>query len=375
MAKETRWVPVWLASRVLLVVGVLAAASLSGVGAEHHPLADGTWWVDRFTYWDSYHLVRIAQDGYFAPGRDCCDQAWFPGFPMVMRALAPLFGGSVATAALAVVWLASTAAGFMLWGVAREVTGSATTARRSVYLLAAAPFGVFFVAVYTEAVWLVLALLAWWCGLRRWWWLAGLAAAGAAAVRINGLFLAAALAVMYLVQLRAEHRWRRPGADVLPLAIPAVPVIAYAAWLHGRTGSWKAWHDAEVRGWNRVFTWPWESLANQLAAIAEGHGFLQLTRSVDLVIMVGGVTLVVLAAHRRRWPEATFLALSVAVMLTSPNYDSIGRYALSWFPAYWLVAELGEHPRMRWLPATLIALGAALAVVVTTLFAQRHWVG
>jgi hypothetical protein len=83
---------------------------------------------------------------------------------------------------------------------------------------------------------------------------------------------------------------------------------------------------------------------------------------------------VLLAAWRRRWPEFAFLALSVGVVATSPDYDSAGRYALSWFPAYWLLAELGDRRGLRWLPRSLIAAGVALGLVITTLFAQRHWV-
>src|SRR6476646_2403739 len=74
-------------SRALLIATVLVVARLSNVGRDHAPFASGVWWVDRFNFWDSYHLVRIAEQGYFAPGRSCCDQAWFPGYPMLMRGL------------------------------------------------------------------------------------------------------------------------------------------------------------------------------------------------------------------------------------------------------------------------------------------------
>jgi hypothetical protein len=362
-------------SRALLVVAVLVVARLSHVGGDRAPFAGRVWWLDRFDFWDSYHLVRIAEQGYFAPGRSCCDQAWFPGFPLLVRGVSGLTDGGVVASGIAISWLGAVLSGVLLWGLVRDQSGRSATARRALWLLLAAPFGVFFVALYSESVWMVFALLAWWAALRGWWWAAGIAAGAAAAVRVNGLFLVAALAVMYLVRLRSSGRWARPRLDALALAFPVLPVIAYAAWLHGRTGSWTAWHDAELRGWGRATTWPWEAFVHQLQAISAGSDLLRLTRSVDLVMVLGGVALVVLAAWMRRWPEAVFLAMSVGVVATSWDYDSAGRYALSWFPAYWLLAELGEGHRRLWRLRWLLVIGwLGLGLTVTTLFAQRHWV-
>jgi hypothetical protein len=361
-------------SRALVIATVLLAARLSNVGRDHAPFASGVWWLDRFNFWDSYHLVRIAEQGYFARGRSCCDQAWFPGYPMLVRALAASTDGGTVGWGLVVSWLAAILSGVLLWGLVRDLGGSPATARRASWLLLAAPFGVFFVSVYTESVWLVFALLAWWAAVRGRWWLAGIAASAAEVVRVNGLFVVAALLVMYVVGLRSSGRWARPRLDALALALPILPVVGYAAWLHARTGSWTAWHDAELRGWGRTTTWPWEAFAHQLRAISTGSSLLQVTRLVDLAMLVAGLGLVLLAVWMRRWPEAAFLALSVGVVATSPDFDSAGRYALSWFPAYWLLAELAERRRTRWLPLTVALGGLALGVLVTVLFAQRHWV-
>ena len=362
--------------RAVLVVVVLVVARVSNIGPDREPCAGGVWWLDRFNFWDSFHLVRIAEQGYFAPGRPCCDQAWFPGYPLLVRGLSALTDGGVVEWGLATSWLGAVLSGGLVWGLVRDQSGRPATARRALWLLLAAPFGVFFVSVYSESVWMVFALVAWWAALRGRWWAAGIATGAAAAVRVNGLFLLAALGLMYLLQLRSSGRWARPRLDALALALPLLPVIAYAAWLHGRTGSWTAWQDAELRGWGRATTWPWEAFARQLQAISAGAGPLQLTRSVDLVMVLAGVALVLVAAWMRRWPEVVFLAVSVGVVATSSNYDSAGRYALSWFPAYWLMAELGEGhrllSRLRWL---LVAGWVGLGPVITTLFAQRHWVG
>jgi Gpi18-like mannosyltransferase len=144
--------------------------------------------LERFVWWDSLHFVRIAEVGYLPPGLPCCDQAFFPGYPLLIRLVMPVVGGSAPVAALLVTALAGVAAAVAVWHLVRDQVGprAATTA---VVLMAVAPYGVFFTAAYTETLFLALAAGAWWAAGRRRWWLAGLLCAGAVSVRVNGLFL------------------------------------------------------------------------------------------------------------------------------------------------------------------------------------------
>lgn len=365
----------WLASRAVVMAAVLLVARLGGIGPETHPLRDGHWVLDRFAYWDSFHVIRIAEDGYFAPGRTCCDQSWFPVYPMLMRALRPVFLGSTVAAGIAISVVASTVAALVLWRLVLDRTGSRPAARWAVVTLAAAPYAVFLVNVYTEALWLAAALAAWWAAQRRHWWLAGLAAALATGVRVNGLFLVLGLGFMYLMQMRDDRR-RLPRLDCLALGLPLLSVFGYFAWLHAQTGSWRAWQQAQVVGWNRTFMWPWQSVPNEWSTIVHApNGWLMTARAVDLACMVGALLLVVVVARWRQWDQLAYLVVSVGAILTSPNYGGTGRYALTWFPAYLALATFAENPRTRWVPRLFAVLGVLLMVLVTCFFALRHWIG
>ncbi|PRY59419.1 mannosyltransferase PIG-V [Knoellia remsis] len=230
----------FLASRIALGATLLVMAAAAGQGAVDHEWATGTWWLDRFAAWDSYHYVRIATLGYLPPGLDCCDQAFFPGYPATMAATAPVLGGNVTAAGLLVSLVAGAVAAGLLWRlVTDDARGGPLAASRAVWLLALLPTGFFLVAIYTEALFLALALGAWLLATRRHWWWAGLLAALATGVRVNGLFLAAGLVVLYAVQWHRDGR-PRPRWDVLALGLPAVPVAAFVTYLHARTGSWNA---------------------------------------------------------------------------------------------------------------------------------------
>ena len=76
----------------------------------------------------------------------------------------------------------------------------------------------------------------------------------------------------------------------------------------------------------------------------------------------------------RRWPEATYVALSVGVLVCSTLIVSAPRYALTWFPAYLLLAQVLHRPRWRWVRvATPLGCLPILAYLAVS-FARHQWV-
>ena len=160
--------------------------------------------------------------------------------------------------------------------------------------------------------------------------------------------------------------------------MPALlPVLAYMAWLHDRTGSWNAWRQAQSTGWSREQVAPWTGLARQWSHVVHApDAWLGVTRAIDLLAILAGVLLTALLATRRhRWPDAAFVGISVATVLTTTNWDSAGRYSLAWFPAYLVLANAGERPGWQRVRLLVTVGSALLAVLVAVWFGARHWVG
>src|SRR3954468_12424420 len=219
-------VALWLGSRAALGVFTVMACWLLGIDGGGRLSGSTRWFLERFTWWDSFHFLRIVNRGYLSLTTGGGDQAFFPGYPIAVRALMPLTGGNAAMAGFVVSVLAGTVAAAVLWHLGRITTGTDRGGRAAVLVLTVAPYGFFLVTVYSEALFLACALGAWAAGLTRRWWLAGVLAALASTVRINGIFLTAALLVLYLQQAHGERRARAAAESAAAERAGAVPAAA-----------------------------------------------------------------------------------------------------------------------------------------------------
>ncbi|CCA53304.1 hypothetical protein SVEN_0016 [Streptomyces venezuelae ATCC 10712] len=198
-----------------------------------------------FERWDWGHFLNVARDGYFPEGRGPWDAEWdnreafFPGFPLVLRAVHTVVPHWTA-AGLLISFVAGGIAVLALARIARLYLPDEGAGQRTVQLLLISPCAVFLAAGYSESLFLALALPAWLAAHRRNWPLAATLTALATTVRISGLFLAAALTLHFVLTARTRAHWRP-----LPwLLLPALPATLYAWYLHAYTGDWMAWKHA-----------------------------------------------------------------------------------------------------------------------------------
>jgi hypothetical protein len=365
----------WLGTRAALVVFTVLACWLLRIDSGGRLTGPTRWFLERFTWWDSFHFLRIVDRGYLPIQQGCCDQAFFPGYPLAIRLVMPLTVGNAAMAGFVVSIVAGTVAAAVLWHLGRLATGTARGGWIAVVMLAVAPYGFFLITVYSEAMFLAGALGAWAAGLTRRWWLAGALAALATLVRINGLFLVVALLVLYLGQSGDEAPLRRRvRPDLAALALAPIAAAGFFGYLRLRTATWNAWQQTQVIGWDRRLAAPWTGIGNGWRSIWTAHAAdLVISRWADLVFTLAGVALVVVLALLRRWPETVFVLLNVAVLVCSTTLISAPRYALMWFPGYLLMAELAVRPRSTWLTTAIVVACLPLLGVVALSFAAHGW--
>ncbi|WEH37064.1 mannosyltransferase family protein [Streptomyces sp. AM 4-1-1] len=326
--------------------------------------------------WDWWHYLHIAQDGYFPEptgGGAAADgdnrEAFFPGFPLALRAVHTFVPDWSAAGAL-ISFVAGGVAVLALARIARLYLPD-EAGQRAVLFFLFSPCAVFLAAGYTEALFLSLALPAWLAAQRLNWPLAAVLACLATTVRVSGLFLSAALAVHFLTTARSSGRWR-----ALPwLALPALPPLLHSWYLHAHTGDWMAWKHAEERGWYRDFHAPWEAWRNTWHA-AFGHsqatGYAVMDQA-ELLTMLVGVALCALLIRRRRWAEAVYIGLNLWALGTSYWYTSLPRATLLWWPLWTgLAAWSLRRPLVR---TAYLAIVAPLMTVFAVTFLSGRWAG
>src|SRR5688572_5134823 len=220
-AVPAAWRVFWTTRAAVLVVAIFAALSFGPAGgglaeenaakfdepALTHALADPL--LAPLARWDSVWYLRVADSGY---GDSAPRAAFFPLYPLLVRAIATPLGGSYA-ALLIAAYLVSLAAFFGALVVLFRLTElelGRRLARPALLLLALFPAALYFGAPYSESLFLLLAVVAFYAARSgRWAW-AGTCAALASGTRSAGLLLLIPLGLLWWSS-RPRHAHGRPA--------------------------------------------------------------------------------------------------------------------------------------------------------------------
>ena len=350
----------WLTRPAVLLAGFLAVVTIgvtpqaADLAGARDPLAT---LPARF---DSGWYAGIAVDGYEWQHRFDRQQnlAFFPAYPMLIRAAGFATGAFEAgvppeRTILRVVWvgLAISLVAFFwaLWyfsQLAHQILDDAR-ASMAVVLLAAYPFAVFYGAAYTESLFLLAALGAWYHFRRRQWIAAAAWGVLAGLSRPNGFFLSVPLGLIALgmADARGEDD-RAPGRPPLwpalaAAAMPAVGMLLFTTYVYRLTGVWFAWARIQ-KAWGRTLgpaaadnaenAW---SAASGVLSWAASHPYTALNGLGLLFALV----LIWPAWRRLGTAWALFVAANVLAPLVSGGLLSMGRMTSTLFPLFLALAS------------------------------------
>ncbi len=162
--------------------------------------------------WDGAHYLNIVAHGYPATPPSGSGEAaqtvhaFFPGYPLLVRALRAATGLAPVPAGVVVNIAMATVAAAVIWLLARDLLAD-KVATRAVLLFSFFPGAYVLGMVYSEGTFLALAAGCLLALHRRQWLVAGLAAAAAGATRPTGLVLALCCAWAAVVALRRRREW------------------------------------------------------------------------------------------------------------------------------------------------------------------------
>jgi hypothetical protein len=319
------------------------------------------------TSWDGAWYYRIIRDWYptsippdITYEMPEARAAFFPVYPMLVRAVDAVLPGGDVFAGLVLNTLLGAVAIWLVGLLAREVFGE-RIAYRAMLLMVFFPGSFVFSFTYSEATLIAVAAGCLLCLQRRQWLAAGVLALIGTGTRPNGLALVAACAVAALFAIRDRREWK---ALVAPALAP-IGFIAFQWYLYARTGEW-AWFRVQTEAWDEGTSFGWTAVKNTLEAFIH-----PLSSPTDIITAVSFLTMIALLVvmWKRRLPAAwvAFTLVVLALMILPATVTARPRFLYTAFPAFIAVAAWWPEEREEAWGAT-IAMGAAGLVALTGLY-------
>jgi mannosyltransferase PIG-V len=340
--------------------------------------------------WDAGWYLQIVTDGYrYASNAPDTQQniVFLPAYPLLVRLVGRLFGGHATgyvAAGMAVSLASFFAALLYLYALARDFVDD-ERARYALWLIASYPFAVFFGAIYTESLFLLAALAAFYHMTKgqfgramAWGLLVGL-------TKPNGAALSIPLAMLAIssrprpADAPAIRRFDpavesptlsttagRVARAIVAAAMPGVGLLLFAIFVWRLTGDPLAWARGQA-AWGRTYEPITQAVGRQYSYIA--HGGLNAYMAVggyDVLNMLAAVFALAAVwpvARRLGAPYAALILVVIVPPIATGGWLSVGRFSSVLFPIFvWLAASIPESRRNAWIVGftAFQALNAAL---------------
>lgn len=296
--------------------------------------------------WDSGHYTYLAQHGYDAGWR----MAFFPLLPILEHILTTI----VRNPFVAGLIISNVATLGMFMVLYKLVVEDFNTERawRSVLYLAVFPTAFFFAAAYNESLFLFFALLSFYYMRKGRWWIAACAALGASLTRSIAVCLFIPFAYEYLRQ--REFQWRKIDVHVLSCAGIAGGIATFMLYGYVKFHDPLAFSHAETT-WQHHLTFPWAAFTQSVHVIRHApilnfwsiHNIMDLSALLFMLIMLILTFVGPWKLTKEHWSYAFYavtIYLSLILVPESGNLPlaSMGRYVLEIFPAFVVLAALGQ---------------------------------
>jgi hypothetical protein len=381
----------FVASRAAVLLAAYLALVTIGYSTESpRPTFSDNQFLNLVTKWDGEWYLNIAVDGYHwndaarvtgtgpVVGRAEARLAFFPAYPMLMRAAGWIVGNTIA-GGLVVSLAAFLWALAYVFRLARDQIGDADAAG-AVCLLAFYPFSVFYGVIYTESLFLLAAVGGLYHFRRAEWARASLWGLVIGLTRPNGFLLSVVLLAAGIERAVRQRRagtldareWRRVRTGALVALMPVVGVLIFSGYCWSLSGDALMWMRLH-RLWGRGQQTLAQLVAGRYGEITK-LGLVGYMNAMPFDVVNSCAAVFALVAI---WPvfrrlglaSGVFVAINVIPPLLSGTTVSVARLTSTLFPLFlWLAISVRGDQR-----TTLIGMFAILQGFFAVLFFTWRW--
>jgi mannosyltransferase PIG-V len=351
----------------VLLLGVLAVMMIGTVPPR---VAEAVWRVspnelaNLMARWDTAFYHSIATDGYSWDRAAFLHQnvVFFPLYPLLMRWGGALVGGHPLLAGAVISQVAFGLAMVVLYRLAAIDVGEAG-AWPVVLLVATFPYALFFSVVYTESLFLLLTVGAFYAMRRGYLVWAALCGFAAGLTRPNGFWLAIPLALMAGGVPVASGS--DPNGKRIARAVALAPILGagiYSAFLYWRFGDALAWLHGQA-------AWGMPLLGRGPALDPIRLPGEPRIKATEAIVWIGNIAAFAAAAAAIRPVSRRFglaygvwIAVNIFPPVAAHLFISLGRFIAVLFPVFYWMALRIPRPRLMQVAGAFAAGQALLAV-------------
>ena len=353
----------------LLLIGILALQIISPAfipeaawqGWQSHPL------VNMWCRWDSGWYLSIIEKGYVVDtnkhpdyiideGIDLsANKAFFPLYPIIVKTITPLTGDPLLTGVILSNIFLLIAAIYLFKLV--KLDHSKKTATQTVFYLLIYPVTFILSGFFTESIFLLLTLSAFYHARKKEWTKACIAGLLSSMTRSLGILLIIPLTIEYL---KTKKKTVRDSASLLLIPLGAILFFTY---LYQITGDPLSFFNTQKAHWQTSITEP----ISYTVLI-----FMERSRQPDawsrlafVIFSFSALTYMIKARFRASY--IVFSLYAILLPVASKKLFSMPRFTLVAFPIYLVLARLSDNPSREKIIVVIFASIMTLYMILWTI--------
>lgn len=324
--------------------------------------------IEPWQRWDTLHYQAIAERGYLAFG-----SALFvpPLYPFLIRITSMGTAGDTLFAGIIISNLAYLLGLIAFYRYAFEENPDINSSKRSLIYLASFPAAFFFLAAYTESLFLLFASLALLSALRRNWLFAGISGGLAALTRLPGALIIIPLGYAAYIEWRENGNFKPWIAPILT-GLGAIFFPLYS-WLELGQMPWSPFLVQSAR-FNGGFTFPGLNIIHAAQRIFLGQAFVADVLDLFLILFFI-VCAIPVWTTLSRISSIYYLSFLILYLIREAGVQPLlgtARYVLVFIPAFIVLGMIGKSKKMHRL---ILYSSWLLLLFMAGQFAIWGWIG